>query len=63
MSLDLAFNGGSRGRAKTDAEFVCSRCNANCTRDPTTGTEYGHQFDCANRPSDLRPGRGPDAEE
>jgi hypothetical protein len=43
MSLDLAFNGGYRGRAPKDGEFVCERCGSNCTRDPISGTEYGHR--------------------
>jgi len=60
MSLELVHNGASRGREQKDSEFICERCSANCTRDPITGTEYGHKFDCPERPDGLRPGRGPE---
>jgi hypothetical protein len=49
---------GTRGRDLKDSEFVCDLCHANCTRDPTSGTEYGHEKGCDERPDGLRPNRG-----
>lgn len=37
-------------------EFRCPECNARCTRG-TADLEYGHRYDCPNRPDSL-PGGG-----
>jgi len=38
-------------------EFWCATCGARCTRSPTDGTEYGHRYNCDDRPANL-PGKG-----
>jgi hypothetical protein len=50
--------GGHRGRDLKDSEFFCDLCHSNCTRDPTSGTEYGHERGCDKRPDGLRSGLG-----
>ena len=46
--------------ATKDTEFQCDTCAARCTRD-ADGTEYGHMYNCPERPDKLPGGKRGDS--
>ena len=53
MSLGNEANGGNTLAASGPGEFWCPACGQRCTRNQTSGIEYGHALDCAERPTDI----------
>ncbi|MUW13729.1 hypothetical protein GJ633_02950 [Halorubrum sp. CBA1125] len=52
----MSLTDGSTGTTLTadgPGEFWCPFCQQRCTRNRTSGKEYGHALDCPERPTDL----------
>lgn len=53
MSLGNEANTGNTLTTDGVGEFWCPFCQQRCTRNRTSGIEYGHALDCLERPADL----------